>query len=101
MNLVFILLINSIFLLFILFISLFFLKSKIASSDKANNCKRYCITEDKIEEYIISGNWNKNGNFPFSSYILCIVSSLKNRAFIVKFIAKLIKNKSILIIFEL
>ena len=61
-----------------------FLNSRILSSDNAKNYIIIFKKYDIIEEYIIWGSWYRKLNFPSSSIILCIVSSLKNNAFIVK-----------------
>ena len=62
---------------------LFFMRllySNIAPFDKANNFKIILNTLEIIDEYNIWGNWKFKLNAPASSYILCIVLSLKNNA---------------------
>ena len=56
------------------------------------------INPDIIAEYKICGILYMKLNEPFSIYILCIDSSLKNKALTVKFKEKLKKNRYIFII---
>ena len=84
-------------ILFELFIAWFILFCcfivKTFFSDKDSNFKIIFITVEAIEEYNIWGIWKKILKPPFSSCILCIVSSLKKNPFIVKYKEKDIKNK--------
>ena len=59
------------------------------------------MTEVIIDEYKILGIWYIKLKLPLSSYILWIVESLKNKAFIVKYKENENKNKIILMILEL
>ena len=70
-------------------LSFSFLISKILFSDKDNFFTIILITEEMIVEYSICGMWYKKLKAPWSSYILCIVESLKNNALTVKYNEKL------------
>ena len=54
------------------------------------------ITDDIIEEYKINGIWCNILKEPLSSYISCIVSSVKKNPLIVKYNEKETINKAIL-----
>ena len=56
----------------------------ISFSVKDRNKIIKLITDEIIVEYKILGKLYKKLKFPWSSYILCIVESLKNNAFTVK-----------------
>ena len=59
------------------------------------------ITDEISEEYIIIEIWFKILNELSSSYILCIVSSLKKNPFIVKYKEKDNRNKDIFNVIKL
>jgi hypothetical protein len=93
--------INFLFNFFKSIFSFILLNSTILSCHKA---KFFIMESNNLEinvEYNIWGNWYKKLNFPLSSYILCIVSSLKNKAFTVKFKLNEKKNKKIFTIYKL
>ena len=83
------------------FFSLSFFNSTILSCDKAKFLIKASMNLPINDEYKIWGIWYQKFYLPLSSYILCIVSSLKNRALIVKSKLKEKKNKNIFIILEL
>ena len=62
-------------------------------SDKDKYFINSVMAKDKIEEYIIWFIWYKKLKIPLSSIILCIVVSVKNKAFIKKIIQKKRKIK--------
>ena len=73
----------------------------ISDSDNANKLIRAFKAIEISEEYTICGNWYIKLKEPSSSNILCIVLSLKKSVLTANSIEKLIKNRSILIIWEL
>ena len=83
----------------------FFLISSFKSNTLLSVKERYLSIEviiiESNEEYIICGIWYGKLYEPLSSYILCIVSSLKNNALIDNSVAKKKKNNNIFIILEL
>ena len=96
-------LINNLFItsLFASSFELLFFKDSIFCSFNYKKVVILLITLEIRVEYIIWGNWYIKLKLPLSSYILCIIESLKNNAFTVKYNAKEKKNKHILISFEL
>ena len=68
---------------------------------KANIVIITLINPDIIEEYKIWGILFIKSNEPWSVYILCIVSSLKNNALTIKVTVKLKKKRNIFNILEL
>ena len=74
-----------------------FLRDKIINSDKDNFFIIIFITEVITVEYNICGIWNNKFNYFLFIYILCIVSSVKKNALIVKYKEKDKINKDNLI----
>ena len=77
-----------------LFISFSCFKFKMFFSDKDNNLNTILTIEDIIEERNIWGIWYNKLKAPFPICILCIVSSLKKNALIVKYKEKDDKNNA-------
>ena len=92
---------SAFFLNSFLFLLLIFLNLIKLLSDKANIFIIASINPEIKAEYSICGILYIKLKSPPSSYILCIVSSLKKRALTVKVILKLKKKRNILIILEL
>ncbi len=59
------------------------------------------VAPEIILKYIICGIWYVKLKLPLSIYILCIVESLKNKEFTVKYNENINKNRLIFIDFEL
>ena len=89
---------NSLLIFFLFFIFLIF---NIVSLEKAKIFIRVIIIAEMTEEYIIIGKLYTKLNKPSSSYILCIVSSVKNKELVKNSKAKEKENKQILIEIEL
>ena len=89
------------FRIFFSVINLSFLNSIILFSDKDKYDTIVLIAPEIKLEYKIWGIWYMKLNFPLSTYILCMVESLKNRQFIVKYNENINKNRHIFIILYL
>ena len=77
----------SIFFAFLIAIFIFLccLIDRIFFSDKDNNFNIILTIAETTEEYNICGIWKKISKTPLSSWILCIVSSLKKNPLTVKY----------------
>ena len=80
---------------------LFLAEYIIFFSDKDKKETIELIAPEIILEYAICGIWYIKLKLPLSIYIVCIVASLKNKEFTVKYNEKLNKNRHIFIDFEL
>ena len=92
---IFILLNKFFFIICTLFLFDFSFNSIILESIVAKTVIAPLIKPEIREEYKICGKLYIKLNAPFSSYIWCIVSSLKNNEFTEKEAAKLKKNRNI------